>query len=349
MYNTFHNGLFRILDDDNNTQTTEEIVYKNVKIIDREPPNISSCILGAISWDKFTDNMEQNFEKMQRLCTLEIESLNAIIDLQDYIIPSTKIATTCGRYLGVGINGFATFAASLGLNYNSPKLWKITHDLAEMQMYCLMYASNQLAKEVGECQWFYKTKYAQGILPIDTYKQAVDTIVPNALKMDWEGLRKSIKLYGLRNSAFTAVMPVQSSSVISNSTNGIELPRAPLTIIKSKNRFLRQIVKKFDTLEDDYTYAWDTPTNKGYINICAVIQKFFDQSISANTYYNPEWYEGDTIPITEMVGDILYAYRMGLKTMYYHNSNDLRDEMEEDSVLELACNLENKDCEACNL
>jgi ribonucleoside-diphosphate reductase alpha chain len=321
-----YDQLFRILQD-GDAVLDNEILVENVSIIDREPPNISSCILGAISWDKLSGDMDKNFIILKRLCMLEIESLNNIIDLQEYKIPSTEIATRCGRYLGVGINGFATFAARLGLTYNDPELWQITHDIAEMQMFLLMSASNKLAKDVGECQWFYKTKYANGILPIDTYKKAVDEIVPNALKMDWEGLRKSIYMYGLRNSAFAAVMPVQSSSVISNSTNGIELPRSPLTIIKSKNGLLRQIVKDFDKLEDNYTYAWEKPTNKGYINICAVIQKFFDQSISANAYYDPSWY-GGTVPISVMTEDILYAYKMGLKTLYYCNTNDNRDDME---------------------
>jgi ribonucleoside-diphosphate reductase alpha chain len=170
--------------------------------------------------------------------------------------------------------------------------------------------------------------------------------------MDWEGLRKSMKMYGLRNSAFAAVMPVQSSSVISNSTNGIELPRSPLVIIKSKNRFLRQIVKDFKNLEDNYTYAWDKCTNVDYIRICAVIQKFFDQSISANNYYDPSWYGDGGIPISEMVRDVLYAYKLGLKTLYYCNTNDRRDDMETDiSDMNVNnCRLENKEgCEACNV
>ena len=319
--------IFRIATDRQFDPNTETLV-DDVKIIDRLPPGITSCVLGAISWDKLSDNMEDNFIKMNRWCNLEIRSLNQIIDLQEYNIPSTEIATKSARYLGVGINGYATFAARLGLSYNDSNLWKITHDIAEMQMFCLLYASNQLAKEVGECKWFYKTKYAKGILPIDHYKSTVDSIVPNNLNMNWEGLRESIELYGLRNSAFSAVMPVQSSSVISNSTNGIELPRSPLQIIKSKNRLIRQIVKDFKKLEDNYEYCWEKSTNKGYINICAVIQKFFDQSISANLYYDPKWFDDQTIPMGIMIGDILYAYKMGVKTLYYQNSNDNRDDME---------------------
>jgi ribonucleoside-diphosphate reductase alpha chain len=337
-------NIGKIVGDDYVINDGSEFVV-DVKIIDKEPPNISSCILGAISWEGFSDDMGKNYTIMKRLCTLEIESLNAIIDLQKYSIPSTEIATKCGRYLGVGIAGYATFAAKMGYDYNNPKLWEITHRLAEMQMYCLLLASNELAKQVGECQWFYKTKYALGILPIDTYKKTVDDIVPNTLYMDWEGLRKSIKEHGLRNSAFAACMPVQSSSVISNSTNGLELPRTPLTIIKSKNRYLRQIIKDFSQLEDTYTYAYDQDWNVGYINNCAVIQKFFDQSISANTYYSPVWYNGN-VPITILVQHILYAYKMGLKTLYYQNTDDCRDEFENDTP---ACTIDDKDCESCKL
>jgi ribonucleoside-diphosphate reductase alpha chain len=319
--------IFRIATDRQFDPNTETLV-DDVKIIDRLPPGITSCVLGAISWDKLSDNMSDNFIKMKRWCDLEIRSLNQIIDIQEYNIPSTEIATKSARYLGVGINGYATFAARLGLSYNHKELWQITHDLAEMQMFCLLSASNNLAKEVGECKWFYKTKYSQGILPIDHYRKSVDDVVPNNLNMDWEGLRESILMNGLRNSAFSAVMPVQSSSVISNSTNGIELPRAPLQIIKSKNRLIRQIVKDFKKLEDNYEYCWEKSTNTGYINICAVIQKFFDQSISANLYYDPKWFSDQTIPMGTMIGDVLYAYKMGLKTLYYANSNDGRDDYE---------------------
>jgi len=341
-----YNNLFRILDDENNTvDESTEILIEHLPIIDREPPNISSCILGAIGWERFGKDMDYNFALMQRACTLQIKSLNAIIDLQEYKIPSVKIATTCGRYLGVGINGYATFAAQLGYGYDDPRLWDITHRLAEMQMFCLMSASNELARLTGECQWFYKTKYAQGILPIDTYKKDIDDIVSTPLYMDWEGLRNSIKLYGLKNSAFAACMPVQSSSVISNSTNGLELPRSPLTIIKSKNRFIRQIIKDFDLLEDTYSYCWDKDVNIGYINICAVIQKFFDQSISANTYYDPNWF-GGSIPISVLISHILHAYKVGLKTMYYQNTNDNRDSNEAE---EPACNIKEPDCESCKL
>ena len=244
--------------------------------------------------------------------------------------------------------------AKHGEFYGDEGAWKLVHDLSEAFQYYLIKSTVNLAKIKGACEYSANTKYANGILPIDTYKHDVDEIVPNKLNFDWEDLRNQVKEYGVRNSTLSAQMPSESSSVVSNATNGIEPPRGYLSIKKSKKGPLKQIVPGYQHLKNNYTLLWDMPSNKGYINVVAVMQKFFDQAISGNWSYNPEHYPDNEVPVSVMAQDLLTTYKYGWKTSYYQNTYDIKtDEIEEDKpdLNELVtCILtEEEDCESCKI
>ena len=217
------------------------------------------------------------------------------------------------------------------VNYADKEAWKEVDELTEAFQYYLLKSSNELAKEKGKCDYFDRTKYSDGILPIDTYKKEVDEIVNRKLSMKWEKLRKDIKEHGLRHSTLSAQMPSESSSVVSNATNGIEPPRDYLSIKKSKKGTLKQVVPQYATLKNNYTLLWDMPSNQGYINIVAVMQKYFDQAISGNWSYNPEHFEDNQVPISVMAQDLLSTYKLGWKTSYYQNTYDSKKDIDEPS------------------
>jgi ribonucleoside-diphosphate reductase alpha chain len=255
---------------------------KPIKHIDDEDGEIALCILSAINIGKI-----RSLEDLEVLCDLAVRSLDELIDFQQYPVRAAELATKARRSLGVGYIGLAHYLAKHGWLYDDPNAWKLIHDLSEAFQYYLIRATVNLAKEKGACEFSHRTKYGHGILPIDTYKKDVDEIVPNELHYDWDGLREDVKKYGVRNSTLSAQMPSESSSVVSNATNGIEPPRAFLSIKKSKKGVLKQIVPQYSSLKSNYTLLWDMESNRGYINVVAVMQKFFDQAISGNWSYNP--------------------------------------------------------------
>ena len=312
---------------------------------------IALCILSAINVGKL-----KNLDELDELCDLAVRGLDALIDYQEYPVDAARQSTINRRSLGVGYIGLAHYLAKNGANYDSTKAHDLVHKLTERFQYALLTASNRLAMEKGPCGYFGKTKYADGVLPIDTYKKEVDEIVPNELQCDWEYLRERIKQYGLRNSTLSAQMPSESSSVVSNATNGIEPPRAYLSIKKSKKGPLKQIVPSYTTLKNAYTLLWDMPNNDGYIKVTAVIQKFFDQAISGNWSYNPEMYPDNEVPVSVMAKDLLTTYKYGWKTSYYQNTYDAKkdgdDEPAKENVDELIQQLlesEEEDCESCKI
>ena len=324
---------------------------KPLQHIDDTDGEIALCILSAINIGKIRDN-----EDLQVLCDLAVRSLDELIDFQGYPVKAAEIATRARRSLGVGFIGLAHYLAKHGEHYDDPGAWKLVHDLTEAFQYYLIDATVNLAKEKGACEYSHRTKYAQGILPIDTYKRDVDEIVPNKLKYDWESLRERVKQYGVRNSTLSAQMPSESSSVVSNATNGIEPPRGYLSIKKSKKGPLKQIVPQYQTLKNNYTLLWDMPSNRGYINIVAVMQKFFDQAISGNWSYNPENYPDNEVPVSVMAQDLLMTYKLGWKTSYYQNTYDIKtDEVVEEkkqkleSLLDDIMNGDEDDCESCKI
>ena len=285
---------------------------------------IALCILSAINVGKL-----RNLEEMEELCDLAVRGLEELIDYQQYPVEAAERSTLARRSLGVGFIGLAHYLAKQGVKYEDPQAWKLVHDLTESFQYYLLKASNQIAKDKGPCDYFKRTKYADGVLPIDTYKKDVDELVPNELNCDWEGLRGSILMHGLRHSTLSAQMPSESSSVVSNATNGIEPPRDYLSVKKSKKGPLKQVVPQIASLKNNYTLLWDMPSNTGYINIVAVMQKFFDQAISGNWSYNPEHYENSEVPTSVMAQDLLTTYKYGWKTSYYQNTYDSKKDVDE--------------------
>ena len=320
--------------------------------IDDHLGEIALCILSAINVGKVKSD-----DELEDLCDLAVRSLDELIDYQDYPVEAAKIATKARRSLGIGFIGLAHYLAKLGYKYDSQEAWNAVHGLAESFQYYLLKASNQLAKEKGHCEYFGRTKYADGILPIDTYKKDVDEITTEELAHDWEALRASINEFGLRHSTLSAQMPSESSSVVSNATNGIEPPRDYLSIKKSKKGPLKQVVPGYTYLKNNYTLLWDMPDNTGYINVVAVMQKFFDQAISGNWSYNPENYENNEVPVSVMAQDFLTTYKYGWKTSYYQNTHDMKsDEVidvseksntELENLLDTLEKAEEGECESC--
>ena len=313
---------------------------------------IALCILSAINVGKL-----KQLDDLEELCDLAVRGLEELIDYQNYPIIAAELSTKNRRSLGVGYIGLAHYLARQGEHYDDPRAWQLVHELTEAFQFYLLKSSNELAKEKGKCGYFDRTKYADGILPIDTYKRDVDEIVPNELNYDWETLRSEIRTFGLRHSTLSAQMPSESSSVVSNETNGIEPPRDYLSVKKSKKGPLKQIVPSYQTLKNNYTLLWDMPDNTGYINVVAVMQKFFDQAISGNWSYNPENYPDNEVPMQVMAQDFLNTYKYGWKTSYYQNTydakkDDVMDEKREQNIRDLLEDMlttEEEDCDSCKI
>jgi ribonucleoside-diphosphate reductase alpha chain len=285
---------------------------------------IALCILSAINVGQLGDVSE-----LENLCDLSVRALEQIIDYQDYPVKAAEVSTKKRRSLGIGYIGLAHYLAKNGVKYNEKGAWELVDRLSEAFQFYLLKASNDIAKEKGKCEGFERTKYADGLLPIDHYKKEIDEIVPHKQRMAWESLRKDIAKHGLRHSTLSAQMPSESSSVVSNETNGIEPPRAMLQIKKSKKGPLKQIAPGFPKLKNDYTLLWDMPDNSGYIKVVAMMQKYFDQAISGNWSYNPLHYENNEVPLSAMAQDMLTAYKYGWKTSYYQNTYDFKGEEED--------------------
>jgi ribonucleoside-diphosphate reductase alpha chain len=324
---------------------------KPLQHIDDPDGEIALCILSAVNVGKVKSD-----EEFEELCDLSVRGLEELIDYQEYPVVAAEKSTKSRRSLGIGYIGLAHYLAKLGFNYDSQEAWDAVHGLSESFQYYLLKSSNQIAKEKGKCGYFDRTKYADGILPIDTYKKDVDEISSITLQHDWEGLRASIVEHGLRHSTLSAQMPSESSSVVSNATNGIEPPRGFLSIKKSKKGPLKQIVPQYHTLKNHYTLLWEMKDNNGYINIVSVMQKFFDQAISGNWSYNPENYPDNEVPVTVMANDFLKTYKYGWKTSYYQNTYDIKtDEVKEEKqtvdnlIAEILSSEGEEDCESCKI
>ena len=312
---------------------------------------IALCILSAINVGKL-----KHLDDLEELCDLAVRGLEELIDYQNYPIVAAEVSTKARRSLGIGYIGLAHYLARHGEHYDEPRAWQLVHDLTEAFQYYLLKSSNTIAQEKGKCTYFDRTKYSDGILPIDTYKIDIDEIVPNDLKYDWTSLRLSIQQHGLRHSTLSAQMPSESSSVVSNETNGIEPPRDYLSVKKSKKGPLKQVVPQYSTLKNNYTLLWDMKSNEGYINVVAVMQKFFDQAISGNWSYNPENYPDNEVPVSVMAQDFLTTYKYGWKTSYYQNTYDSKtDEVTEEKrqsiedLLQDILQAEEEDCDSCKI
>ncbi|MGS6201365.1 class 1a ribonucleoside-diphosphate reductase subunit alpha, partial [Enterobacter hormaechei] len=293
--------------------------------VNDENGEIALCTLSA-----FNLGAIKSLDELEELAVLAVRALDALLDYQDYPIPAAKRGAMGRRTLGIGVINFAYWLAKNGKRYSDGSANNLTHQTFEAIQYYLMKASNELAKEQGACPWFNETTYAKGILPIDTYKKDLDAIVSEPLHLDWEGLRESIKTHGLRNSTLSALMPSETSSQISNATNGIEPPRGHVSIKASKDGVLRQVVPDYETLGDNYELLWEMPNNDGYLQLVGIMQKFIDQSISANTNYDPTRFPSGKVPMQQLLKDLLTAYKFGVKTLYYHNTRDGAEDAQDD-------------------
>jgi len=290
---------------------------------------IALCTLSA-----FNLGALENLDELEDLADLIVRALDSLLDYQDYPIPAARNATMNRRTLGVGVTNFAYYLAKHGVRYSDGSACGLVHRTFEAIQYYLLKASNQLAKEMGPCPKFNETNYAKGLLPIDTYKRDVDDYCQEPLHYFWETLREDIREFGLRNSTLTALMPCETSSQITNSTNGIEPPRGFVSVKASKDGIMKQVVPEYLELKDSYELLWDIPNNTGYLQLVGIMQKFVDQSISANTNYDPSKFPGEKVPMKQLMQDLLTAYKYGVKTLYYHNTRDGASDQSGDSGCE---------------
>ncbi|MBR5675197.1 MAG: ribonucleoside-diphosphate reductase subunit alpha [Neisseriaceae bacterium] len=311
---------------------------KPLNDINDEQGEIALCTLSAINLGAL-----DNLDELENLTDLTVRALDALLDYQDYPIKAAQIATMKRRALGIGVINYAYYLAKNGKRYSDGSALNLTHQTFEALQYYLLKASNNLAREQGACPNFGDTRYAQGILPIDTYKKDLDAICNEPLHYDWEQLRQDIVQYGLRNSTVTALMPSETSSQISNATNGIEPPRGLVSVKQSKDGILKQVVPEIERLKHAYELLWHIPDNDGYLKLVGVMQKFVDQAISANTNYDPKRFEGGKVPMKILLKDLLTAYKYGLKTLYYQNTRDGADDgqadLEDDGCAGGACKI----------
>lgn len=304
-----------------------EIALPTKPLNDVNDPNgeIALCTLSA-----FNLGAIEHLSELEELAELAVRALDSLLDYQDYPIPAAFHASMNRRTLGVGVINFAYYLAKNGVKYSDGSANGLTHRTFEAIQYYLMKASNKLAREFGPCPLFKETTYAEGIMPIDTYKKDLDKVCNEPLQLDWDALRQSIVHYGLRNSTLSALMPSETSSQISNATNGIEPPRGHISIKASKDGILKQVVPEYERLKGQYELLWDMPNNDGYLALVAIMQKFVDQTISANTNYDPAKFDGGKVPMKVLLKDLLNAYKLGVKTMYYHNTRDGASDVQED-------------------
>ncbi|MDA9556065.1 ribonucleoside-diphosphate reductase subunit alpha [Vibrio sp.] len=303
--------------------------------VDDENGEIALCTLSA-----FNLGAIKSLDDFEELSDLVVRALDALLDYQDYPLPAAYRSTMNRRTLGVGVINYAYYLAKNGVKYSDGSANGLTHKTFEAIQFYLLKASMNLAKEQGACPAFNETNYAKGLLPIDTYKKDVDLICGEPLHYDWETLRQEILDHGLRNSTLTALMPSETSSQISNATNGIEPPRGYVSVKASKDGILKQVVPEFTRIKDNYELLWDINTNNGYLHLVGIMQKFVDQAISSNTNYDPSRFEKGKVPMKTLLQDLLTAYKFGVKTLYYHNTRDGASDDQKDNVIPV-----DEDCE----
>lgn len=311
---------------------------KPLRNVEDDSGEIALCTLSA-----FNLGAIDSLDELEELAELTVRALDALLDYQDYPLPAARKSTMNRRTLGVGVINYAYYLAKNGVKYSDGSANGLTHKTFEAIQFYLLKASVNLAKEQGACPLFNETTYSKGILPIDTYKSDLDKICDEPLHLDWETLRSDIQTHGLRNSTLSALMPSETSSQISNATNGIEPPRGFVSVKASKDGILKQVVPDFHSLKDSYELLWNIGSNDGYIQLVGIMQKFVDQAISANTNYDPSSQPNGKVPMKLLLKDLLSAYKMGLKTLYYHNTRDGASDAQGDITAPA------DDCESCKI
>lgn len=310
---------------------------------------IALCTLSAINW-----GVVKSPSEFQRIGRLAVRGLDALLDYQDYPVYAARKHTEEFRPLGIGIINFAYFLAKNNVRYTDGSALELVDEWAEAWSFYLIKASVELAAEKGACKFVHKTKYAKGIVPIDTRKRDVDALVPHRERLDWEGLREDLRKNGIRNSTLMALMPAETSAQIANATNGIEPPRSYVSVKQSKHGVLRQVVPELRKLKKNYELLWDQQSPEGYLQLCAILQKYIDQGISVNTSYNPKFYPEEKIPLSTLLKDILTFYKLGGKQLYYNNTNDGAGEIDVDKLMAAEPDLPagdagEEDCDSCKI
>ena len=285
--------------------------------IQDENGEVALCTLSAVNLGAL-----DSLDELEDITEIIVRSLDSLLDYQDYPLKAAELTSKNRRTLGIGVTNLAYYLAKNNAKYSDGSGNELIHKTFEALQFYSLKASNKLANDFGACPLFSETQYAKGILPVDSYKKDIDEFCDTKLDLDWDSLRKDIKATGLRNSTLTALMPCESSSQISNSTNGIEPPRGFVSIKQSKDGILKQVVPDYEKLHKKYELLWDIKDNEGYLQLCAIMQKFVDQSISTNTHYDPSLFEGGKVPMKLFLMDLLKAYKYGIKTLYYHTTRD---------------------------
>ncbi len=325
-----------------------DLPTKPLNSVDDPNGEIALCTLSAINWGAFRDP-----EDMEKACTLAVRGLDALLSYQNYPILAARLATEGRRPLGVGIINLAYWLAKNDYNYSDPACLPELDRWAQHWSYYLIRASVDLAREFGACPKSNETKYHTGILPVDTYKREVDELVPHQDHVNWQGLRESLRQHGIRNSTLMALMPAETSAQISNATNGVEPPRSYVSVKQSKDGVLKQVVPEYRRLKNRYELLWDQKSPEGYLRIMAVLQKYIDQGISVNTSYNPQHYEEEKIPMSEMLRHLVMCYKYGIKQLYYFNTYDGSGEIDVDRMVSrsntppAAEATQEADCDSC--
>ena len=318
-----------------------DLPTKPLSHINDEEGEISLCTLAAINWGNI-----RSPEDFERPATLLVRALDSLLDYQDYPVRAAEVSTMNRRPLGVGIINFAYWMAKNDMTYTDPNL-ELIDEYTEAWSYYLIRASVELAEQHAPCPLAPQTQYFHGRMPNDTYKKDVDELVPHKERMPWDKLRLNAKKFGIRNSTLMALMPSETSSQISNATNGIEPPRSLVSVKQSKDGVLKQVVPGYHHLKNKYELLWDQQSPEGYLKIMAVMQKYIDQGISVNTSYNPTFYDNDEIPMSAMMQHLIMFYKYGGKQLYYFNTFDGAGELDVQEEELPAGELDDEECESC--
>ena len=312
-----------------------EITLPTKPLYDVQDENgeVALCTLSAVNLGAL-----DSLDELEGITEIIVRSLDSLLDYQDYPLKAAELTSKNRRTLGIGVTNLAYYLAKNNARYSDGSGNELIHKTFEALQFYSLKASNKLANDLGACPLFSETQYAKGILPVDSYKKDIDEFCDTKLVLDWDSLRKDIKATGLRNSTLTALMPCESSSQISNSTNGIEPPRGFVSVKQSKDGILKQVVPEYEKFHNQYELLWDIKDNEGYLQLCAIMQKFVDQSISTNTHYDPSQFEGGKVPMKLFLMDLLKAYKYGIKTLYYHTTRDgASDEQNKDMSTDDDC------------
>jgi len=316
--------------------------------IDDPNPAVALCTLAAINWGKIRE--PKDFEKP---CRLAVRALDALLDYQEYPLLAAQAHTRLFRPLGIGCINLAYWIAKMGFRYSDDSALQTLDEYAEAWSYYMIRASVDLAIEKGACEGSHLSKYHAGIVPIDTRKQDTDELVGYQERLPWSKLREDLRTHGIRNTTLMACMPSEASSLISNATNGIEPPRALISIKQSKDGVMKQVVPEYRRLKNRYELLWDQKSPEGYLKICAVLQRWMDQTISTNTSYNPAFYPDKQLPMSDLLRHMLMSYKWGIKTAYYFNSNDMQGEVDTDQMIAQdaadTSAQESESCDSCTI